>query len=349
MRRAVLTIVAGIVLFAGGCASGLQGVGAGTSPSADAANCVAIASRIGVNLRVHETDRFLLVSSLDSASATATGEFLDEVHRRFYQSFSLAGFEPKPTPDKLICVCLDSYNLLDAYGREADGAEVSWMDAFYSHRTNRVAVVRTGNRPGEYAAVKTVSTTSAKPAAPGKIAALGNWAAGRCGPASLCLNLRTITHELAHQLAFNSGLQRRGAMYPFWLTEGLATNFEADFSGPFDLDQGDTCHRCRLIDAKAGRRLIPLEQFVGMTELNPAQSQSACQTYAQAWGLFGYLLKNHPRELKRYMAELSSVWVGPQDSESLRRRFVAIFGPVSPLERDFQAYIDRPLVASRTK
>ena len=30
------------------------------------------------------------------------------------------------------------------------------------------------------------------------------------------------SHELAHQLAFNSGLMVPGAVYPVWVVEGLA-------------------------------------------------------------------------------------------------------------------------------
>jgi hypothetical protein len=45
------------------------------------------------------------------------------------------------------------------------------------------------------------------------------------------------------------------------------------------------------------------------------------------------------------MAELSSVWLPKQNTESLRRRFIAVFGPVKPLEEGFRRFIDRPYAA----
>jgi hypothetical protein len=160
-------------------------------------------------------------------------------------------------------------------------------------------------------------------------------------------NIRTITHELAHQLAFNSGLQRRDATYPFWLTEGLATNFEADSPNSVGLGREDSHYRQRLIEAKAGGRLIPLERFVGMTDWTAGLGSATRDAYAQSWGLFHFLLQSHPGELKKYLAELSPLWLPQQNAESLRRRFIAVFGPVKPLEEDFLRSIDQPHAAAR--
>jgi len=324
-----LFVVAVVGLLCGGCATGLEGVGAGVSPAGDAARCQSLTSGIGVNLQVHSSDHFLLLASADDASAAATGRFLDQVYSRFYDSFMRAGFSPRPQSDRLVCVCFDSYNQLDSYGRAADSTEASWMDGYYSYRTNRIAIVRAS-------AAHQVARAPATPAGRNVAAAAAPYGAASGDG----LNLRTTTHELAHQLAFNSGLQRRDATYPFWLTEGLATNFEADASGAFGLDPKDPCHRCRLGDAKAGHRLIPLSSFTGMMELSSAGGQSTQDAYAQAWGLFHFLLANHRDGLRRYMADLTGVQFARVDSQSLQRRFIDDFGPIEPLEKDFLRFID---------
>ncbi|MCY2928859.1 MAG: DUF1570 domain-containing protein [Planctomycetota bacterium] len=267
-----------------------------------------------------------------------TGRSLDQVYRRFYEQFNRAGFEPKTPPDKLVWVCLDSYRALEAYGRAADGAEVSWMNAYYSHRTNRVAAAMMGG-------VRTAQAAGRPSGSAGKLAASGDSDSGEAVVGGL--SVRTITHELTHQLAFNSGLQRRGATYPFWLTEGLATNFEADSPDSVGLGREEARYRQRLIEAKALGRLIPLERFLAMTEWNAGQGAATRYAYAQAWGLFHYLMATRPAALRAYMAELASPWLGPQDGESVRRRFVAAFGPAGPLEEDFRRSIDRPHVAAR--
>ena len=202
MRHHHIALVAVVCLFAGGCASDLQINHVAARVDAD--NCVTLGSQIGLNLNVQESNHFLLLSSMDPASAASTAAFLNQVSQRFYDSFTRAGFAPCPASDKLVCLCVDNYSELDTYGRLADGAEVSWMDAFYSHRTNRVAVVRNAGEAGPRPAnTGTAGPLNARPmpvtASPRPVA-----------PSSASLNLRTVTHELAHQLAFNSGLQRAG-------------------------------------------------------------------------------------------------------------------------------------------
>ena len=327
-----------ISLAMGGCSLDLQTGGVGVTPERDAAQCVALASRIGLPLKVHETDRFLVLSPADDASAAVTGQFLDKVYLRFYEQFNRAGFGPSPASGKLVWVCLSSYRDMEAYGRAADGAEVSWMNAYYSHRTNRVATAMASGRSTAQAAGRPSGSSA-------KLAAFGDPGGGQA--ASAGLNIRTLTHELSHQLAFNSGLQRRGATYPFWLTEGLATNFEADSPDSVGLGRNDNRYGQRLIDAKAGGRLISLEQFVGMTDCPAGQGSATREAYAQAWGFFHYLLERHPGALKKYMAELSSMWLPQQNAESLRRRFIAAFGPVKPLEEDFRRSIDGQQAVAR--
>ena len=309
----------------GGCAHDLALATATATPARDAARCVALASEMGQPLQVHETEHFLVLSSADDEAATVTGQCLDQVYRRFYEQFSRAGFEPKRPAGKLIWLFLNSYGALEAYGRAADDTEVSWMDAYYSLRTNRVALVMANAPPTAQARGRPSGSSS-------EIAAFGD---SDGGPGS-----RTITHELSHQLAFNSELQRRGATNPFWLTEGLATNFEADSPNAVGLKQEDSRYQQQLIEAKAGGRLIPLEEFVGMTEGPVGQKSATRDAYAQSWGMFRYLLESHPDALKKYMAETSSVWLPRQNAESLRRRFIAAFGPVIPLEKDFLRFVD---------
>lgn len=327
-RRLLFAVLLGSLVT--GCSCEWAGAGSGGASADDAARCVSLVAGLGMNLHVQPTDHFLMVSNADSASAASTGQFLEQVSNRFYSSLAQAGFAPKPSSDKLVCVLLDSYKNMDAYGRKADGVDASWMDGYYSYQTNRTAVVRQGGLEASRA-----STGSPKPAG---VAALARSPGDL--PAVSGLNLTTVTHELAHQLAFNSGLQRRDVTYPFWLTEGLATNFEADNPGSCGVPSQDSRYRSRLASAKAGRNLITLGQFVGMTELSSSSTQSTINSYAQAWGLFHFLLQHHRKELRQYMADLAQAFPAHQDSQSLQRRFISAFGPIEPLEREFLRFAD---------
>jgi hypothetical protein len=323
-----LVVVAVLGLSLGGCSTGYHSLVAGVDGRQDAANCAALASRMGQSLQVYPSDHFLVLTSADSASAAETGRFLDQVYSRFFESFRQAGFAPRPQSAKLVCVCFNSYSQMDAYARAADGVEASWMDGYYSYGTNRIVVVRSGSSAQKHAQAPTVFSLGA--------------AATYSSPASssVGLNVRTVTHELAHQIAFNSGLQNRDVTYPFWLTEGLATNFEADMSGLYGLGSKNSCHRCQLAATKSRGKLMPLEQLVSMTDLATGRSQSIHDTYAQAWGLFHYLYQNHREALKGYMSGGALGWPGSQSRESNVRRFVNAFGPIDAMEKDFLRSID---------
>ena len=324
-----LTFLVAISLSLAGCSMSMRSLLSGSNGAEDAACCATLASGMGQNLQVHTTDHFLLLTSADGATAAQTGRFLDQVYRRFYESFAQAGFDPQPLSGKLVCLCFNSYSQLNAYGRAADGVEASWMDGYYSYNTNRVVFVRSGGSAQRQAQGPEAFSSGA--AATYRIAA----AASSEGTG---LNPRTVTHELAHQLAFNSGLQNRDVTYPFWLTEGLATNFEADAAGCFGLEaKGACCHRCLLMAAKSRGKLMPLDQFAAMTELSNTRGQGVHDTYAQAWGLFHYLFQYHRRELKDYMA---GGWPANQSRESQLGRFVKAFGPIEPLEKGFLRFID---------
>ena len=317
-------------LLSGGCSHALEGVGAGSTSNGDAGRCVSQAAGIGVDLQAYPSDCFLVLSSTGSDSAAASGQFLDQVQRQFYDSFTRAGFALQPLPGKLICVCLRSYAELDSYGRQADGTDVSWMDGYYSYRTNRIAIVQG------------CGASQARPTAAASAGRAGVYGAVSSGlAAGEGMDLRTVTHELAHQLAFNSGLQRRGVTYPFWLTEGLATNFEADYSRAYGLGPKDCCYRGRLLEAKAAGRWIPLPQFAAMADVHGGSDQATRDAYAQAWGLFRYLLLRKPQQLTRYMSSLSATGLWDHGPQSLDRRFVGAFGPIGPLEADYQRFIDQ--------
>ena len=83
-----------------------------------------------------------------------------------------------------------------------------------------------------------------------------------------------------------------------------------------------------------------------MTQWSGGQGAATREAYAQSWGFFHYLLESRPGDLKKYMAELSSGRLPRQNAESLRRRFIAVFGPVKPLEEDFLRCIDRPIATA---
>jgi hypothetical protein len=114
------------------------------------------------------------------------------------------------------------------------------------------------------------------------------------------------THEAVHQLAFNSGVQKPGVMYPFWLSEGLACNFEtADASKPFGPYMDNAGRRQRLLEAHGAGRLMGLESFVSLTRL-PSDPGAVADLYSEGFGLFQFLFRKRHEQMRRYLVKLAT-------------------------------------------
>ena len=90
------------------------------------------------------------------------------------------------------------------------------------------------------------------------------------------------------QLAFNTGVQTRGVMYPLWVSEGLATNLEADGAGGLGLGRDNPGRRERLLRARAEGRLVPIADFLTLTRVPPhdgAAHDDGASEYGQRQGL----------------------------------------------------------------
>jgi hypothetical protein len=129
-------------------------------------------------------------------------------------------------------------------------------------------------------------------------------------------------------------------MYPLWVAEGLATNFEADATGRITVGLANVYRKRALSSAWKGGRIEPLGRFVAVTRIEPGAGMIS-DTYAQCWGLFQFLLSEHPRELARYMESLAQSEAGWRDEWTMRQEFVQAFGSIGSLERRWHAYLAR--------
>ena len=109
-----------------------------------------------------------------SGNEEETSQILEQSYERFYDHFRRMGIKLNRPQYKLICLCFSSYAEMNKYGSIADMADTSWMEAYYSQNTNKISLVLKMNN-------RHISTT---------------------------------THELAHQLSFNSGLLDKKKYYP---------------------------------------------------------------------------------------------------------------------------------------
>lgn len=117
-----------------------------------------------------------------------------------------------------------------------------------------------------------------------------------------------LIHEATHQSAYNTGVQSRYTRPPTWVSEGLATMFEAP--GVYDsrnhTQQAARINRGRL---DVFRKVVPhhsvqLLQRIIVTDdlfaLDPALA------YAEAWALTFYLVETQPRKYAEYMTHIGA-------------------------------------------
>lgn len=299
-----------------------------------------------VSLRVHRSEHFLLFHAGETGWAAQTANLLEQAHSDFHAWLGQFGFAASAHADRLVWVCFCHCQEFDAYSRGNDQMDMSWTDGYYSARTNRVALVLPPRRiTGQSEAAEVTAHAEVYPAAgvTGYDPSL-DWPADLPADAPRWrtaeqVDTRWITHELAHQLAFNCGLQKRGVLYPLWLAEGLATSFEADDDGRFGFGRDNAPRRRTLLAAHAHHRLLPLRRFVAMDRLGEKGQTAARRQYAQAWGLFHFLSRERPEQLRQYLRSLRGLEEDWRDPATLRREFVEAFGPIDQMERDWRGWL----------
>lgn len=229
----------------------------------------------------------------------------------------------------LIWVCSDDRGQDRRHSLSVEHVGAVFREAYYSTRTNQVVLCSEG-----LIEVRDAETSDASPLLVQRESRFpdGSYAF----PASSGLVL-VLTHEMTHQLAYNSGLQKRGVMYPLWVSEGLATFFEGSALPQWD-PIGNTARRRTLAKLHAGGALLSLRELSVLAGPD-ALGCSPADVYAQCWGLLAFLLTHHPDELSAYLGDLATSPVGRRSSVTLRRDFVRHFGSIGLLEQDWLKYV----------
>lgn len=306
--------------------------------------------------RIHRSEHFLVAFGRDPGRAAIQAQLLEATYRRFFDAFE--GFDAAPVADPMVCLFFESKEDYLRYARRADHVDMAWTVAYYSAKTNRIAFYRNAplHRRADadaaaadadenqlYGSPRSARTSDPRDAAPVAAAEASGPVRGR-GVADLLrrhpVSLASATHEAAHQLAFNSGLQRRGVLYPLWVSEGLATNFE--LVGPeraFGPDQANPARRQRLERLFNSRCLIPLDRFITLTEPPTGNAGATDAIYAQAWGLFQFLYLEHRAALALYLGDLYGLPAGPRDAPALHREFTRRFGDLGELESQWRQWL----------
>ncbi len=266
-------------------------------------------AEFGNDYTVSSTGHYLVVTPKRLASRWARR--FEDLYRSFYRYFQVRGFRMRRPEFPLVAIVFPDQASYRRYAA-SQGTPVSpTFLGHYSRQTNRVYLYETGNAGSE------------------------NWHA----------DATTIIHEATHQSAFNTGIHSRFNGTPRWVSEGLATMFEARgvWNSAAYPKKRDRINQNRFSYFKQIADRRPANALKRMLVDDEMFQQDEQLAYAQAWALSFYLSETRPREYSQYLANTAS---RPDFSNYLPEQrledFTKVFGDdLHMLEVHLMRYISR--------
>ncbi len=161
------------------------------------------------------------------------------------------------------------------------------------------------------------------------------------------IDLGTAAHEMIHQLSTDSGLVAEHDLFPVWLHEGLAAQFEVIRGGRW---AGiSRAHDLRLPDWRRLERPLPLERLVRDAGFGRGYNRDL---YAQAWALVYFLRTQHSAQFLTFIDLIRTRTVAPDGaapasadrvSEAFRRAFGTDLVRLEGQWRAFMTTVQTPL------
>lgn len=266
---------------------------------------------------VFKTEHYVLVSNSGRPYAEWNGRIFERLLQTFRDYWKSQGVELTALDRPLAAIVLANQQQFASFAK-TDGSPLSAAGVgYYSITANRIVLFDFTTLKSQVSAKTQAEVIKRVSTVPGSVA--------------------TVVHEATHQIAFNTGLHRRYADNPVWLTEGMAMFFEsADYSSK---DAGKNVGRVnssRLLRFRDYLRKRPPDSLLTLVRDNArfGQAETAPDAYPEAWALTYYLMKSRPKEFAAYLRLIADKpqlqWDAP---ESRLADFRTAFGDGDDVER----------------
>lgn len=312
-----------------------------------------------VQTRMHryETAHFVTLSDCDASWTREKSALLERSHHQYFRWIDQIGLDLAPPDHKLLCVVFSDYEQYRSFAKRVDNVDAPWAGGYFATRANRVvlfddrqspaikeAMGKLSEHEAHIAQTRERARTTARSGMQAMADAL-NQAADRlegevnANKERICahaerMSMAKAVHECVHMLSYNTGLQLQGRVYPFWISEGLATAFETGNPAlPFGPREEYEAREESFDRVVAENRLIPLEKIVTVPAGIAGADELGDPVYAQSYMLFSYLSRTAPDAMKRYLQELSRLPSGYFDAEHQVALFESRFGRIEAVER----------------
>ena len=322
---------------------------------------------LGTRFQRYETDHFVILSDAGRQAALARGRTMERARHQYFRTLDKLGFPVVPHKTRLTCIFFTSHDDYATFARERDDVDTAWIAGYYTGQGNRVVFYDDASSPRFVQARDAISEyeatlVKAQERAVGARRQRDRDAAEQLAAYAEDLEAKIKTeqrrideeaerisesktiHETIHLLAFNTGLQSRARLYPFWFTEGLASSFETDHPGSsFGPDRPTPGREAEFESALAEGRTLPLATLVRMTEADHAHrhARAAEALYAQAHALFAYLFAESPAAMRAYVDAILHEPPGEIDPARHAELFESAFGAPEAIERTLRRLTSR--------
>lgn len=252
----------------------------------------------GTGFQIHESKHYVIAYNTTRTYAKWCSSLLERLQKAFIAYWKKKGCDVHEPEEPLVVLVFSDRQSYERYAKAELGTGLGNAIGYYSILTNRIAMYdltgmqqlrkQNSRRGSMHDISRLLSQRAAEPL------------------------VATIVHEATHQISYNSGLQKRLADNPAWLSEGLAVFFETpDLKsnrswtgiGKVNYSRWDR-FRQNANNGKAGdlRSLIANDERI-------STSRTAVDAYAEAWAWTYFLIKWHP---EKYVAYLKTISEKPQ-------------------------------------
>ncbi|MEM9587217.1 MAG: DUF1570 domain-containing protein [Planctomycetota bacterium] len=257
--------------------------------------------------QVYRTSHYLIVHNTNEAYVRQVGELMERLYKNFYTYWKNQRWKLPDPRFPLVALVLSDRQAFNRFAEAQIGETAKSLIGYYHLETNWVITFRVPN---------------------------------------LERNVATLVHEATHQLAYNCGLQTRFADNPMWVSEGLATYFEAtDVTKPMQWRRIGLPNAVNLRRWKLYLPNRPQGSLATLIsdDLRYRSSATAQDAYAEGWALTYFLIKTRREKYVEYLRQLSEG--KPLIERTKRERiemFESVFGePIAKIDRQLVAYINR--------
>jgi len=324
----------------------------------------ALRSRLSPSFRAHETSHFIVLSDADTDTMRRLADTLEQTYRQFDRTCRRMELKTQPLPRKFPCILFRQRGDFRTFALKYDRVSAQWVGGYYANAGNYMVFYSARDDPGNAEAnaqfdkwthdlrdVNEEIREARSSHQTERVQQLTQYALKldqhikkerrRFTDSVRTESVARTIHETVHLLAFNRGVQSRLRVPPFWLSEGLATNFEADDSrSAFGPDFENAGRREKFTEYHNDEKLIPLRSFITISDTSTMDGERADILYQQTYAFFRWLYRFRGDELAQYIRRFAqspeedgALAAGDLTTSEHLKIFESIFGPVESVEK----------------